>query len=134
MSDHSFLRCHPEPSCDNSMSLPQCLGPGAKRWLMDSAATAINPAAMTLFEQDHPEPLIKFVLDLEGTRGPRPQFSPDGLHLVWGNPSGGVTVVDLVEVNRRLSELAWGGEGIAQMKAMSDILGMKKEHPLYSQP
>ncbi len=88
---------------------PQCLGPRAKRWLMNSRATADQPQALTLFEQDRPEPLVKFVLDLGNAAGiGRPQFSPDGLHLVWGNPSGGVTVVDLVEVNRRLSELGLG--------------------------
>ncbi|MFI5461157.1 MAG: WD40 repeat domain-containing serine/threonine protein kinase [Isosphaerales bacterium] len=88
--------------------VPQCLGPRARRWLMDSAATGDQPRALTLFEEDRQEPLIKFVLDLGNNLGTgKPQFSPDGLHLVWGT-SGGVTVVDLVEVNRRLSELGLG--------------------------
>jgi hypothetical protein len=76
---------------------------------MGSGATADQPAALTLFEQDRQEPLIKFVLDLGGSPWiGNPRFSPDGLHVVWGNPSGTVTVVDLVEANRRLSELGLG--------------------------
>jgi WD40 repeat protein len=88
---------------------PYCLGPRARRWLMGSGATADQPAALTLFDQDCREPLIKFLLDLgSGVSTGKSQFSPDGSHLLWGNSSGGVTVVDLVEVNRRLSELGLG--------------------------
>jgi len=88
---------------------PYCLGPRANRWLMASSATADQSFALTLFEQDRPKPLIKFVLDLGNTAGTgNPQFSPDGLHLVWGNPSGSVTVVDLVEVQRRLAVIGLG--------------------------
>ena len=88
---------------------PDCLGPKAKRWLMTSDATADQPAALTLFEQGRQEPPVKFALGHETTGGiGKAQFSPDGLHLVWGDPDGGVTVVDLVEVNRRLSELGLG--------------------------
>ena len=86
---------------------PVTLGPHAKRWLIDSAA-ADQPSALALFEEDRREPLIKYLLDLGNTqRTEKPQFSPDGLFLIWGI-SGGVMVVDLVEVNRRLSELGLG--------------------------
>jgi hypothetical protein len=37
-----------------------------------------------------------------------PPLSSSGLHLLWGNPGGTVTLVDLVEVNRRLSEIGPG--------------------------
>jgi len=88
---------------------PACLSSRAKRWLMASAATADQPGALTLFDQERQEPLIRFLPDLGGaTWTGKPQFSPDGLYLVWGNPSDTVTVVDLVEVNRRLSEIGLG--------------------------
>jgi WD40 repeat protein/tRNA A-37 threonylcarbamoyl transferase component Bud32 len=88
---------------------PTCLGPRAKRWLMSSGATDDHPAALILLEHGREEPLVKFVLDLGGAVGTgKPRFSSDGQHLVWGGPSGGVMVVDLVEVNRRLSELGLG--------------------------
>jgi hypothetical protein len=64
---------------------------------------------LTLLERDREEPLVTFVLDLGGIEwAGKPRFSPDGLHLVWGNPRGGVTVVDLVEIQRRLSEVGLG--------------------------
>jgi WD40 repeat protein len=85
---------------------PSCLGPKANRWLISSGATADQPAALTLLERDRKEPLIKFLLDLGGAGLPR--FSSDGLHLIWGNPSGAVTVVDLVEVHRRLASVGLG--------------------------
>jgi len=81
------------------------LGPGGSRWLTTSGFTADQPGFMTLHEQDRREPLVSFVLESPVGKS---QFSPDGLHLVWGNPSGAVTVVDLVEVNRRLSEIGLG--------------------------
>ncbi len=85
------------------------LGPHAKRWLIPSKVTVGQPPAFNLFEEGRPEPLIKFVLDFGNAPGTaRPRFSPDGLHLVWGNPSGDVTVVDLVEVNTKLTELDLG--------------------------
>jgi WD40 repeat protein len=84
---------------------PTCLGPNAKRWLMGDRLTADQPSGLTLYEQNRDGPLVKFVLDSEIGR---PRFSPDGLHLVWGNPNGAVTVVDLVEVNRRLNGLGLG--------------------------
>jgi|GEM_PF-6023017 len=76
---------------------------------MASHATADQPGALTLFEQERQEALIRLLPDLGGvTWTGKPQFSPDGSHLVWGNPSGTVTVVDLVEVNRRLSKIGLG--------------------------
>jgi hypothetical protein len=72
---------------------------------MHSVATADQPHTFTLFEQDRQKPLVKFVLDA-GVGSPR--FSPNGRYLMWVNPGGGVTVVDLVEVNRRLTELGLG--------------------------
>jgi len=87
---------------------PVTVGPRARRWLIDSSGADDQPSAAALFEEDRREPLIKFLLDLGNTqRTGRPQFSPDGLHLIWGT-SGGVIVVDLVEVNRRLHGLDLG--------------------------
>jgi eukaryotic-like serine/threonine-protein kinase len=87
---------------------PVFLGPRAKRWLMNSTGASDQPSALALFEEDQREPLIKLLVDLGNTqRTGRPQISPDGLHLIWGT-SGGVIVVDLVEVNRRLTELGLG--------------------------
>lgn len=90
-------------------SFPSCLGPHARRWLGTPNSTADQTGAFILFEQDQEKPLVKFVLDVgAATFNFNPQFSPDGLHLVWGNPDGAVTVVDLVETQRRLSELGLG--------------------------
>jgi len=84
---------------------PRCLSPRAKRWLMPSTASADQPGFLTLYEQDHHDPLVNLMPD--PTIG-NPQFSPDGSHLVWGNASGTVTVVDLVEVNSRLTGIGLG--------------------------
>jgi len=88
---------------------PSCLGPGAKRWLVSWGFTADQPSAFSLHEQDRPEPLIRLLVDVgQTTSSTRVQFNPDGSHLVWGNPSGAVTVVDLVEVNRNLTGIGLG--------------------------
>jgi hypothetical protein len=92
--------------------LPVALGPLGKRWLLRSSSSGEDgqqAAWLTLFEQDRPERLVQFVLDVGSSfiMIGNPQFSPDGQHIFWGSPSG-VTVVDLVEVNRRLSELGLG--------------------------
>lgn len=84
---------------------PKCLGPGARRWLTMSGLTADQPAYATLHEQGREEPIVRLVLD-SGAGIPR--FSPNGLHLLWGNPSGTVAVVDLVEVNHRLTGIGLG--------------------------
>jgi serine/threonine protein kinase/WD40 repeat protein len=88
---------------------PPGVGPQAKRWLTRSEATADEPGGLNLHEDGRIDPLVRFVLDrgnpfmLVG----QPVFSRDNQHLFWGGPNG-VTVVDLVEVNRRLSELGLG--------------------------
>jgi hypothetical protein len=88
---------------------PYCLGARAERWLTASPSTPEQPSALTLFEQERQAPLIGFLTDLGGVSSTgKPQFSPDGSHLAWGNAGGTVTVVDLVEVNRRLSEIGLG--------------------------
>jgi eukaryotic-like serine/threonine-protein kinase len=89
--------------------IPSSLGPRAERWLQLSGATADQPTVVTLFQQDKSNPLINFVVDDENANiGSFSKFSPDGLHLVWGNTNGTVTVVDLVEVQRRLAEFGLG--------------------------
>jgi hypothetical protein len=92
---------------------PVALGPLGKRWLLRSSSSGEDgqqAAWLTLFEQGRPERLVQFVLDVGSSfiMIGNPQFSPDGQHIFWGSTSG-VTVVDLVEVNRRLNELclAW---------------------------
>jgi WD40 repeat protein/serine/threonine protein kinase len=81
------------------------LGPRANRWLTAWGPTADQPSQVSLHEQNRNDPLVKFILEsATGEVG----LSRDGLHLVWGNPNGAVTVVDLGEVNRRLSELGLG--------------------------
>jgi len=106
--DSSFLLGIPSRAVIRQFdSGPGCLGPRATRWLIALNPSADQPSGLALFEQDREGPLIRFVLDNpEGTG--LSQFSPDGLHLVWGNTDGGVTVVDLVEIQRRLSELGLG--------------------------
>jgi eukaryotic-like serine/threonine-protein kinase len=89
--------------------MPSSMGPRATRWLRASDATSDQPTAFTLFQQDQAKPLISFVVDLgDASVGNDPKFSPDGLHLAWGNSNGTVTVVDLVEVQRRLAEFGLG--------------------------
>jgi len=108
--DHVFLLEMPSRAVIRQFDWgPCCLGPRARRWLKGSNPTADQPGGLTVFEQDRQEPLIKFVLDF-GVSPPtgQSQFSPDGLHLVWGNPDGSVTLVDLVEIQRRLSEIGLG--------------------------
>ena len=95
---------------------PSFLGPQARQWLRALVATVDQPAGYLLFDQDHQEPLIKFVLDpAHADKTFNSQFSPDGLYLVWGNLSGAVTVVDLVEVRANWPSSASGGrpEGCA---------------------
>jgi hypothetical protein len=84
---------------------PICPAPDAKSWLIPSGGTTDHPLAFDLHEQNRPEPLVSLLL--ESANG-IPRFSPDGSHPLWGNSSGAVTVVDLVEVNRRLTEIGLG--------------------------
>jgi serine/threonine protein kinase/WD40 repeat protein len=86
---------------------PRCLGPNAKRWLTITDAPTDQPTYLTLHEQGRREPFLNIMSDSLWTLG-IPRFSPAGSHLVWGDSSGVVTVVDLVEVNRRLSEIGLG--------------------------
>jgi hypothetical protein len=83
----------------------QCVGPQAKRWVMRTGGSADRPNAFKLYDQERHGPLVSFLLHAARSK---PQFSQDGSYLVWGNDSGTLTVVDLVEVNRRLSELGLG--------------------------
>ena len=88
---------------------PNCLGARAERWFIESEGTADQPYALRLFGPDREEPLLNLVLDTGDHVGIyTAQFSRDGLHLVWGSPDGAVTVVDLVEVQRRLAALGLG--------------------------
>jgi WD40 repeat protein len=91
---------------------PVSLGPQGKRWLVRSSGSAEHahePGTLTLFEEGRPAPLVRFVLDVgnDFMVVGKPRFSSDGQHIIWGSPTG-VTLVDLVEVNHRLSELGLG--------------------------
>jgi hypothetical protein len=80
-------------------------GPGARRWLTRSGSTADEPTKVTLHEHECSETLVRFLP--ESDKGPD-SLSPYGLDLLWGKPGGAVRVVNLVEVNRRLTKLDLG--------------------------
>jgi hypothetical protein len=85
------------------------LGPEAKRWVRAFEHFWDAAAAFTLFERERDGPLVSFVLDSDQVNGAfSAQFSRTGTHLVWGNSNGTVTVVDLVEVQRRLAAIGLG--------------------------
>jgi hypothetical protein len=63
---------------------------------------------MLLFRRGRTEPLIALGIDSSDFRFP--QFNLAGTHLAWGNADGTVTVCNLPEINRRLSEVGLGWE------------------------
>jgi hypothetical protein len=63
-----------------------------------------------LWERGRKDPLIGIPLDSPAHAG-QPnlvQFGPDGRHVAWGNVDGTVTVCDLEEVQKRLTEIGLG--------------------------
>ncbi len=81
---------------------PLILGPGASRWFSD--ATDFG-GALSLMEKEHDGSLLRIpAADYAG----KSVFSPDGLHVALGHTDGTVTVLDLVEIQRRLAEFHMG--------------------------
>jgi WD40 repeat protein len=85
------------------------VGPHANRYLVGSLPTADSPGSISLLEEGRNSPLARLVLDLRNPWGAvgKPVFSPDGQYIAWGTMQG-VTVVDLVAVQRRLAEIGMG--------------------------
>jgi WD40 repeat protein len=79
------------------------LAPGARLWV------GLHPDNLQLRLHDQHWNLLVDKLN-EGIPHYRVPFSPDldGRYLLWGNPSGLVSVADLVELQRRLTEVGLG--------------------------
>jgi len=85
-----------------------CLNPGATRWLAVLEATDNQPLQHVLYDREHREPLLRIVRDVRSAGSRCHCFSPDGRSVMTGNGDGTISICDLVEVNRRLSELHLG--------------------------
>ena len=83
------------------------LAPGAARWWASTDAAHDHLRGWSLYERGSQRPLISFVKDQPGAGGP-PRSSPDGLHAAWGHVDGTVSLVNLVEVQRRLADVGLG--------------------------
>ncbi len=88
-----------------SVDLPiKGLGPGATL----SLGTSIEqPREIVLFDIARQLPLLRIVEDTEATESSF-EFSPDGRLAMFGRKDGTISVLDLVEINRRLTELRLG--------------------------
>ena len=86
----------------------ECLNSGATRWLAVLDANEIQPRRHVLYDRKDGKPFLQIDRDVL-TGGMRCHcFSPDGRYLMTGNSDGTISICDLVEVNRRLSELRLG--------------------------
>jgi hypothetical protein len=64
---------------------------------------------MHLFERnERADSLLEIVRDVQAVNDHNFQFTNGGRYLILGNAGGTLTVCDLIEVNRRLSELKMG--------------------------
>ena len=66
-----------------------------------------QPPALVLFDVATGQPLMRLAQD-NAIRQISLNFSPDGRHAIFGRNDGTVSVLDLVEVNRRLTGLQLG--------------------------
>ena len=62
---------------------------------------------VSLFERGRAGRMVK-ILVTGSTVSTYAEFSPDGLHVAWGNPDGTVSLCDLPEIQRRLAEVRMG--------------------------
>ncbi len=87
---------------------PECLSPGARRWLGTEAAEPADRCFLySIYEQGHKRPVVQIAIN-SGTPGILTQFSPDGRQVIWGDAEGSVSICDLDEVQRRLAEVDLG--------------------------
>jgi serine/threonine protein kinase/WD40 repeat protein len=68
----------------------------------------------SLYRRGSSTPLL--TLDIDTPCNSHPEFSPDGIHAVWPNPDGTVTVCDQEAVRRRLAEVGLGWEPICSAR------------------
>jgi serine/threonine protein kinase/WD40 repeat protein len=87
---------------------PDCVGPQGKRWMTKISPRSRHQVSIGLFEEDDREPRLALFQEGDATMTGFPRFSRDGLRLMWGAGDGTITVVDLVEVQRRLAEVGLG--------------------------
>jgi len=88
--------------------IPHCLGPGSRFWLSPTAGSKDESPGFSLFEQGHDHYRFKFGFDAFPASPLSFQFSTDGSHLTWGNTDGSVSVCNLKEIQRRLSDVKLG--------------------------
>ena len=81
-----------------------CLSPGATRSIGQTQDQ--RGASIALYDLTTDQPLMRMVLD--DLRSLRPEFSPDGRHVMFGRKDGTVSVLDLVEINKQLTKLDLG--------------------------
>jgi WD40 repeat protein len=82
-----------------------CLGPGATLAMGDPNE---QPAVLALLDVARGRPLLlRIAMDVEAYPNSF-QFSPDGLHVMFGRSDGTLSILNLNEVNRRLSGLHLG--------------------------
>jgi WD40 repeat protein len=79
------------------------LSPGAK---LGTRFEGKPSYGISLLRPDEKSALVTLGIDSEVSS--HPHFSPRGKHLAWGNTDGSVTVCDIDEVRRRLTELGLG--------------------------
>jgi hypothetical protein len=81
------------------------LGPEARQLVATDAATLDHPARIVLLEQGRKVHLFQMDAEIPGTSY---RFSPDGRNIAWGHSDGTVAVLDLREIQRRLSGVGMG--------------------------
>jgi hypothetical protein len=81
-----------------------CLSPSA---IGAMGLTNDQPPELLLSDATSGRPLLRIAHDVQA-RGLSFNFSPDGRYVVFGRRDGTISILDLIEINRRLSELHLG--------------------------
>lgn len=88
--------------------IPVCLGPGSTFWVSTHGESKDEPGGLRFFERGHDQYRFTFAFDTFVSSHLSFEFTPDGSHFTWGNNDGSVSVCDLREIQRRLSEVTLG--------------------------
>jgi serine/threonine protein kinase/WD40 repeat protein len=86
----------------------RCLGPRGTRWLVSQQRSGkAIPSTHAVHERARKTPFVTIAGD-QKFRGTHHEFSRDGRLVAWCNADGTVSVLDLVESQRRLAEVGLG--------------------------